>query len=159
MEKNILINLGLWSLIGIFLFSLFVIIVFRTGFVWKSRNKKGLLKKKQSLSGYLGMLILPIGIISIQLLFSYFSFEDNIIFSFAKIFLLNYFLYGILFIYDTFIIDYIILSLWRPKFLKIPKNLNSKSMNEHILISIPIGAIIGLVITFISVLIFYYLIL
>ncbi len=157
MEENIITNLILWSLIGIFIFNLFVIIVFRTGFVWKSRNKKGLLKKKQSLLGYLSMLILPIGIISIQLLFSYFSFNST--FSFTKIFLLNYLLYAILFVYDTFVIDYITLSLWKPKFLKIPKNLNSKSMNKHILISIPFGAIIGLIITLISVLIFYYLIL
>jgi hypothetical protein len=157
MEKNIITNLILWSLIGIFLFNLFVIIVFRTGFVWKSRNKKGLLKKKQSFWGYLSMLILPTAIVIIQLLFNYFSFNST--FSFTKIFLLNYLLYAILFVYDTFVIDYITLSLWKPKFLKIPKNLNSKSMNKHILISIPFGAIIGLIITLISVLIFYYLIL
>ncbi len=152
-------NLGIWSSIGIVLFSIFVIIVFRTGFVWKSRDKDGLLKKKQSLTGKLSLLILPVSFILLQIAFSYFSFDKNSTASYWSIFIINYMLFGVLFTYDTFVIDYIVLSLWTPKFLKIPSTLNKDSMRKHILFSIPIGFLIGFILTLSSVSIFYYLLL
>ena len=45
--------LAVWSLIGAVLFSLFVLVVFRTGIVYTSRGEDGLLKEKIPLSGYL----------------------------------------------------------------------------------------------------------
>ena len=157
--KNLLMNLGIWSSIGIALFSIFVVIVFRTRFVWKSRDKDGLLKKKQSLTGKLSSLILPVSFILLQIEFSYFSFDKNSTASYWSIFIINYMLFAVLFTYDTLVIDYIVLSLWKPKFLKIPSTLNKDSMRKHILFSIPIGFLIGFILTLSSVSIFYYLLL
>jgi hypothetical protein len=150
---NPIINLLASSVIAILIFTIFVIFVFRTGLVWKSRNKDGLLKKKHSLASVLSMLILPAGFIVLQVIFSRLTFEatDHI----SIVLSMNFMLFAILFIYDSLVIDYLVLSLWRPDWLKIPSTLNKDSMKKHILISIPIGTIIGAVMTLISTSIFY----
>ena len=58
---DVFLYLVLWSLIGIFIANIFYIIVFRTGIVWTSRNKDGLLKKKIQISGIFAMLTILIG--------------------------------------------------------------------------------------------------
>jgi hypothetical protein len=56
----------------------------------------------------------------------------------------------ILLIYDTLVIDYLVIVKWRPKFLLIPEAMNAQSMRQHILATIPVGPVIGLVLTALS---------
>ena len=53
---SVLIYLGLWSLVGAAVFSLYVVFVFRSGEVYKARNEEGHLKKKIPLKGILSMV-------------------------------------------------------------------------------------------------------
>jgi hypothetical protein len=147
----------LWSVIGFTAFSAYVFMVFRTGIVYTARKQDGTLKERIPPSGYLNMLILLISIVGFQCLANYFGLvRENIVLSFFSLFLLNFGHYLILFIFDSVIIDGLVLSVWRPKFLSLPDTLGRESMKKHILVSIPIGTIAGIGLTGVSTVISYF---
>ena len=122
--------------------------VFRTKLVYTARNQDGTLKERIPLSGYLNMLILLISIVGFQCLANYIGLaRENIVLTFFSLFLLNFGHYLILFVFDSLVIDGLVLSVWRPKFLGIPDTMGRESMKTHVLASIPIGTIAGIVLT------------
>jgi len=132
--------LGLWGAIGCALFSVFVVVVFRTGIVFTARQEDGTLKKRIPLTGYLAMLIIPFDIVSLQVVANYFGLARRALeVSFFSLFLLNLGHYLILLIFDSVVIDGLVLSVWRPGFLQLPDAIGRESMKRHILLSIPIG--------------------
>ena len=167
---GVLLYLGLWGFAGCFFFSLFVIVVFRTGFVWKARNKEGLLKKKLPAGSIAGMLLIPAAILGLQVCADYFGFKEGIFssstlpgsgWSLNKVlylFLFNFHLYLLLFAYDTIVVDYLVLVKWRPRFLKIPNTLTDESMKKHIKYSIPVGIGVGIVLSLISTAVSYFIV-
>ena len=125
--------------------------VFRTKLVYTARNQDGTLKERIPLSGYLNMLILLISIVGFQCLANYIGLaRENIVLTFFPLFLLNFGHYLILFVFDSLVIDGLVLSVWRPKFLGIPDTMGRESMKTHVLESIPIGTIAGIVLTGVS---------
>ncbi len=158
--RQIVTYLALWSIIGIAAFNVFVIVVFRTGIVWAARTRDGKLKKRIPWAGIFAMLSILGGIVGLQTAANYFGLASwGIPLSFGQLFLLNFGHYLILLAYDTFVIDYLVLSRWRPAFLLIPDEMNTESMREHIIASLPIGTIIGAVLTAISTAITYFMLL
>jgi hypothetical protein len=148
----------LWGLIGCALFSIIVIILFRTRLVYTARKPDGTLKDKIPLSGKLAMLILPISYFIFQVFSNNMGLvQQGITLTFGHLFLLNYGVYLILFLYDTFFIDGFVLATWRPTFLQLPDEMGKESMKKHILISIPIGLLIGAILTIISTTASYFL--
>lgn len=149
---ELLLYLLLWGSIGSAIFTIFVILVFRTGLVWKTRNEDYKFKKEIPVIGFVAIATIPVGIISLQVLANYISLElQNISLDFLGLFVINYLLYITLFLYDTLVIDLVFLGVWRPAFLKLPDVKNdSSSIKHHILISIPVGLIFGLIVTLIS---------
>ena len=140
-----------WSLSGCVLFSLFVLIAFRTGLVYTARKEDGTLKNRIPLKGILAMTIIPLGLFGLYLVSNYFGWaQKGIPLDFGSLFLLNYGVYVILFVYDTLIIDGLVISTWRPTFLKIPATMGKESMKKHILISLPIGLLIGAILTLVG---------
>lgn len=157
---ELLLYLFIWGSIGSTIFTLFVIVVFRTGLVWKTRNEDYKFKKKIPIIGYIAMASIPVGIISLQILANYLSLNPQTYSpDFMTLFVINYLLYLILFLYDTLIVDLLVLGIWKPAFLKLPNPTDdNSSIKTHILISIPIGMIFGGIFTLISTLIsFHYL--
>ena len=73
------------------------------------------------------------------------------------LFLLNYGHYLTLFLFDTLVIDGLLLGVWRPQFLRLPKTMGGASMKEHILKSIPVGIASGIVLTALSTLLSFLL--
>lgn len=156
--NQIFLFLLTWGIIGCGFFFLQVVIFFRTGLVYTARKKDGTLKSEIPLSGKLAMLIVPISYIVFQVTSNYFGLvRQGFIFNFWNLFLLNYGVYLILFIFDTLFIDGFVLPIWRPATLQLPDEMNKESMKEHILISIPIGLLIGAILTFISTTTSYFL--
>ncbi len=152
--------LGVWSAIGCAIFSVFVVVVFRTGLVFVARKQDGTLKKRIPFGGYLTMLTIPLGIIGLQLVANYFGLARRALeVSFASLFLLNLGHYLILFTFDTLVIDGLVLSLWRPGFLQLPDSIGWQSMKRHILMSVPIGTLLGTGLVAISSLISYFTVL
>jgi hypothetical protein len=147
----------LWTLIGCTSFSIFVIVVFRTGLAWVARNRTGELKKDIPLRGYLTMLVIPLSIIGLLLVSNYVSLQRNgIELGFLSLWLLNLGYYLILLLYDMLVIDYFVLLVWRLKFLDIPEELERGSMKQHFIMSLPVGVGAGAVITLIGTLISYF---
>ena len=157
-SSTVLSYLILWSAIGIIPFTIFVIIAFRTGLVYTARKPDGILKDEIPLSGKLAMLILPVSYFVFQVFSNYFGLvQQNIFLNYWNLFLLNYGVYIILFLFDTFFIDGFVLAVWRPAFLQIPDEMGKESMKKHILISIPIGLLIGAILTLTSTTASYFL--
>ena len=147
----------LWSVVGCLAFSVFVIVVFKTGVAWIARNRTGELKQDMPLQGYLAMLIIPLSIIGLELAANYVSLKRNgVDLRFQHLWLLNFGLYIILLLYDTLVIDYLVLLVWRPSFLEIPDELERGSMRQHLLLSLPIGVGAGVVITSLIALISHF---
>ena len=148
-----------WSVVGCSIFNVFVIIVFRSGIVWEARDKGGTLKRDIPLRGYLTMLVIPFGIIALQVMSNILSLRRvGISLEFMRLWLLNFGYYLILLVYDTLVIDYFVLLIWRPNFLAIPEDLNQGSMKKHFYASIWVGLGAGFILTTLGTLIsFFYI--
>lgn len=156
MVPAILTGLAIWSAIGIIAFNLYVVFVFRTGIVYTARNRNGTLKREMSWQGVLASASILILSIAMLLLFDYFSLRtlpQSLLF--WQIFLLNYALYGILFLYDTLVIDILVLAIWRPGFLRIPQQMNTESMRVHVQASLARGGFIVGILALVSTVIGY----
>ena len=154
---RILGYLAAWSAIGCAVFGVYVVVVFRTGIVYTAREEDGTLKKRIPLSGYLNMLILLLGIVGLQVAANYLGLARKAIeIGFLSLFLLNFGHYLILFIFDTAVIDGLVLSVWRPGFLQLPDAMGAESMKKHILLSIPVGTVFGIGLTAVSTVVSYF---
>ena len=104
------------------------------------------------------MLILPMSYFLFQVTSNYFGLvRYGVGLNYWNLFLLNYGVYLILFLFDTFFIDGFVLTIWRPAFLQLPDEMGKESMKKHILVSIPIGLAIGAILTIISTTTSYFL--
>ena len=140
----------MWGVIGSTFFTLLVVIFFLTGVIYAAVEKPAPKTKKK---GRIGSLIILVGILSIQILSTNISLTRyQLTNDLIGIYLLNYALYLILFVYDTFIIDILILVKWHPDFLHLPNEEVFTSSSYH-LKTLILGSILGLLITTISVVI------
>jgi hypothetical protein len=135
-------------------FSLYIVVVFRTGIVYTSREQDGTLKQRLPLSGVLSSLSILVGIIAVQLAssFSLLSTQSDPV-SFWVLLAVNYALFLVLFLYDTLVIDYFVIGRWRPAILHLPDEMDAGSMAEHIRASMVVAPLIGLVLSLVSTLV------
>jgi len=151
MIDQIITYLLFWGLIGCGLFALLVVVFFRTGIVYTARKQDGTIKDEIPLQGKLAMLILPVCYVLFQIISNYLGLvQKEISPTFWSLFLLNYAVYLSLFFFDTLFIDAFVIAIWRPRFLRIPAAMGRESMRTHILASIPVGLLIGLVLSLAS---------
>lgn len=149
--------LTVWSFIGFVAFSIYVIVVFRSGLVYTSRKQDGTLKDRIPLSGIVNMLLLLLIIVGFQILANYAGLaRGGVDIRFMPLFSLNFGHYFILFLFDTLVIDGLVLGVWRPGFLRLSDDIGGESMKKHILISIPVGMAAGIGLTAISSAISYF---
>ena len=154
---EVLSFLFLWSLVGSLAFSAFVVLAFRTGIVFSARNEEGHLKEAIPLRGYLVMGAFLICIVGFLVLANYLGlYRRGFQLSLSAFFVLNLALFLILFLYDTLVIDGLVIGYWRPAFLNLPEAMGKDSMRTHILKSIPVGVVFGLIISAISSVISFY---
>lgn len=143
--------LALWCAIGCVLFSLFVVVAFRTGFVYTARREDGLLKERIPVKGVMAMLTVPVAYIALQLVANSLGLaRRGVSLGFGRLYLLNFAHYLVLFLYDTLVIDGLVIGVWRPSFLRLPDAMGRQSMKRHMLVSIPAGLLIGAALTAIS---------
>lgn len=146
------------GIIGAVLFSLFVVFLFRSGLVYTARDEQGLLKKKIPLAGYLtsgGFLVL---IMLFLVGSNYFGLHlAGYQISIWGLYALNLALFLILFLFDTLVIDGLVIGQWRPGFLHLPDAMDAESMREHIKKSVPAGTLFGLIISLLCTAISFYL--
>ena len=153
--EEVLGYLGLWSASGCALFSVFVVTVSRTGIVFTAMKEDGTPKKQIPLYDCLAMLIIPLGIVSLQV-WQTSSGWHAIEVSFPSLFPLNLGHYLILFIFNSVVIGCLVLFAWCPGFLRLPDAMGWESMKRHILLSIPIGTVVGIGLAAVSTAISYF---
>ena len=143
--------LALWSALGCTLFSVFVVVAFRSGLGYTARHQDGTLKQRIPLRGVLAMLIIPVAILLLQLAGNFLEIaRSGVRLGFGPLYPLNFVHYLNLFLYDTLVIDGLVLAKWRLAFLNLPVEMGRDSMGRHMLISIPVGAVLGAAITLIT---------
>ncbi|MEJ2551102.1 MAG: hypothetical protein P8Z42_07420 [Anaerolineales bacterium] len=146
-----------WSAVGAFAFCIYVFAVFRGGLVYTARKQDGTLKERIPLSGILNMLLLLLIIVGFQILANYYGLaRSGLTIPFMVLFLLNFVHYIILFLFDTLVIDGLVIGVWRPEFLRLPDDMGAESMKKHMLKSIPVGIVAGVALTVISTAISYF---
>ena len=154
-----LFYLGIWSLIGAALFSTYVIFAFRTNLVYAARKDDGTLKDRIPAHGYLAMaafLLAFVGFLVLANACGLARIAFNI--SLGNLFVLNFALYIILLLYDTLVIDGLVLSLWRPAILQLPAAMGWESMKEHMLRSIPVGLAFGVILAAVSAILSFFMV-
>jgi hypothetical protein len=154
---NIISNIIIWFLIGACFLNIITLYVFRTGLVYKSRKKDGTLKKKMSIKGFLSFLIMSILILIFFLAFDYFVFRDIGQIKYIWVLSVNLVLLLLLDLYDAYVIDFLVLTKWRPGFLKLNEELTPDSMRFHIKKQFTAGWIIKIPLILISSILFYFL--
>ena len=123
----------LWTLIGAAAFSLIVIYLFRSGKVYDSRTEEGHLQERMSLKGLLTMLSFLVLIVAFITFTNFISlFSQGVDLKFWSVFGLNLALIIILIVYDSLVIDWLVIGHWRPAFLQLPEAMDKDQMVEHI---------------------------
>ncbi len=154
---EVLSYLAVWSIVGSIAFSVFVVLAFRTGIVFTARNEEGSLKEKIPLRGYLAMMGFMFCIVGFMVLANFIGLSrKGYVLSFGALFSLNLALFLILFLFDTIVIDGLVIGYWRPGFFDLPDAMGWDSMKKHMLKSIPAGTVFGLVISAISTVIPFF---
>lgn len=155
---EILKYITFWAGIGIIIFNVVILYLFRSGAAFTARNRDGNLKKKIPLKGLIAMGFFCLGIIGILVLASYLGIKSpGFKVSFLQLFIINLLLYSILFAYDTFVIDWLVIVKWRPHFLNIPDTMTRESMIRHIKTSIPVGMGLGIIFSLAGAVVTYFL--
>jgi hypothetical protein len=140
-----------WSFAGALAFSLFVVAAFRSGLVFTARKQDGTLKDHVPPAGMAAMAGFVLTLVAFILLANRLGLAGYISHTtFYQLFLLNLALYLVLFAFDTLVIDALVLGRWRPSFLKIPSEMGSTSMAEHIRRSLSIGLLSGVVLSLLT---------
>jgi len=154
---NTIINTVIWFLIGTCLLNIMTLYVFLTGIVYKSRKKDGTLKKKMSIKGFLSFFIMLILILIFFLAFDYFVFRDMGQIKYIWVLSVNLVLLLLLDLYDAYVIDFLVLTKWKPGFLKLSEELTPDSMRFHIKKQFTVGWSIKLPLILLSSAVFYFL--
>ena len=149
------INLVIFFLTGCFSLLLLTFIVYKTGAVHKSRDSKGQLKKKQSLSSIVMMTIVLILIISFFVLFGLFTFTQETGLP-QKILLISGLMLLLVF-FDSFFIDIFLIGILRPSFLHIPDETTLQTIKIHVIKTCTIGWLFIVPIILISAVIEHFL--
>jgi len=150
-----LINMLIFFFIGCFSLMLLTLIAYKTGLVHKTRDSAGHLKKKQSISGFIIMIIIFFLMTSFFNLFQILSFNNKS--NYLEIVLWSSILILLLILFDSLFIDLLLIGKIRPSFLHIPDETTIDTMRIHVKRTFTIGWIFVIPIVLISSLITYFI--
>jgi hypothetical protein len=140
-----------WSATGAAAFSLVVIYLFRSGRVYDARTEEGHLKQRMSLRGLLTMLSFMALVVAFITMTNVLSLVcRGIEPRFWSLFGLNLSLILVLIVYDSLVIDWLIIGHWRPRFLNLPKAMDKEQMKEHIRRTFIVGPLFALLLALLS---------
>jgi len=150
-----IISIIVFFAIGMFLLLVLTLTVYRTGIVHKTRDSAGHLRKKQSFSGSIILLIVFALIVTFLLVFQLLTFSAES--KFTEIIMGTSILMGLLLLFDSFFIDLILIGRIRPSFLNIPSETTLRSMRLHVAKTFTLGWIFIIPIIFVSSFIAYWI--
>ena len=148
---QVLIYFSTWSFIGVIAFSLIVVYLFRSGRVYDSRTKEGHFKQKIELKGLISITSFLILVVMFLTISNFLSLiRSGAVFNCWHIFSLNLGLITILILYDTLVIDWIVIAHWRPAFLRLPDAMNKVQMLEHVRRTVQVAPFIAILVATLS---------
>jgi hypothetical protein len=156
MLTHLLGNMAIWGVLGACLLNVIVVVVYRTGLVHTARKKDGTLKRKVPIAGLLIMLAMLLLTVAFIVLFDYSTFSPHQPSGVAEVLLVNFAFVLLLVLYDSLVIDILVLGLWRPAFLHLPAELTLESMVFHVKKQFTVGWLFIVPVVFVSALIFTY---
>ena len=143
-------HVGKWSLVGAVGFTLLLILAKVTKAFQLVRDEVGLYRKPMPLGGWMVMAGFVLTIFLFLIAATYFGLHmKGISPSFWTLWLMNFMTFFTLLLFDTFIIDILILVLWHPAFLKLPDMDVCTSISFH-LKTMLFGTIFSIAISFIG---------
>jgi hypothetical protein len=143
-------HVGNWSLVGAVGFTLLLILASITKAFQLVRDEEGLFRKPMPLGGWIVMAGFFLTIFLFFIAAAYFGLLiKGMSPSFWVLWLMNFLIFFTLLLFDTFIIDILILVLWHPAFLKLPDKEMFVSITFH-LKTMLFGTIFNIVASFIS---------
>ena len=126
-------NVEKWSLVGTAGFTLLLILASVTKAFQLTRDEEGRLRKPMPLGGRVVMAGFILTIFLFLIAAVYFGLHmKGISLSFWTLWLMNFMIFFTLLLFDTFIIDILILVLWHPAFLKLPNTEMFTSATFHL---------------------------
>jgi len=141
---------GKWSLIGAVGFTLLLVLAIVTKAFQLARDEEGQLRKPMPLGGriLMGGFFLTIFLFFIASV--YFGlYTKGIRTTFWALWLMNFLIFFAVLLFDTFIIDILILVVWHPDFLKLPDKEMFTSAAFHLKTMLP-GTIFSIATSFIG---------
>ena len=143
-------HVGKWSLVGVAGFTLMLILAIVTKAFQLVRDEEGRLRKPMPLGGWIVMAGFVLTIFLFLIAAAYFGLHmKGLSPSFWTLWLMNFLIFFTLLLFDTFIIDILILVLWHPTFMKLPDKEMFTSATFH-LKTMLFGTIYSIVTSFIG---------
>lgn len=140
----------IWGLVGILCFTLILLVVLKSGLMAKVRDENGELRKPMPLVGKLAKLMMVFSVVLYFWVVDYFGVvKPGFDPSFLHLFLLNLGLFLIILLYDTFVIDILIIVIWHPDFLPLTDAPGFTSIKYHLKTLLP-GTLLGLFFSLLS---------
>jgi hypothetical protein len=140
---------GKWSLVGAAGFTILLILAKVTKAFQLVRDEEGLFRKPMPLGGWMALAGFVLAIFLFFIAAAYFGLhQKGISPSFWTLWLMNFLIFFTLLLFDTFIIDILILVLWHPAFLKLPDMDVHTSILFH-LKTMLFGTIFSIVVSFV----------
>lgn len=145
-----------WSIGICIVFDFIVVYLFRSGIVARTRDERGELRKRMRFRDKMPILIFMLGIVGGILLYDISVIPAGT--SLWGVGLWNFCMIIALVLYDSLIIDLLVIGVWRPPFLHLPDHYNMESMIRHVKKTFIVGWIFIIPLTVIPSVLYYYLI-
>lgn len=139
-----------WGLIGSLALTVYLVGAWQAGYLGAVRNESGELRRHVPLAGVLtgvGSLLMYVVLLVVADL--RLVRTSGVPVPFSMLLMLDYLTYMFWLLFDTIIIDIVVVALWHPAFLRLPDPEAHGSAAYH-LRTIPRGMIIGIVIAALS---------
>ena len=154
LSNPLLASIVVAGILGSLLFSVFLILMARSGIAAEIRDEEGHFKKLKGIRAWFGMLFFIAFLLSVliggNLLYAHWINSNLTLFNrFLNAFGVFLFLH----VYDLLIIDYLIVVKWHPAFLNLPETGYYSTMKPHIvgfIRGLPLGIVFSVIAATIS---------
>ncbi|MBN1777779.1 MAG: hypothetical protein JW811_06610 [Clostridiales bacterium] len=136
------------------LYSLTVYLHFRLGFVRETRDEQGRLKAKQSRKGKLVFLGFFLVIIAAFVGLDWFLLPQSAKLGFLVVAGVNLLMMTLLVVYDSLVIDLLVIGVIRPQFLHLPEKMDLAEMKIHVKKTFAVCWIVSVLVSLISAVVF-----
>ena len=139
-----------WGLTGSVVLTIYLVVMWQLGYLGAVRNEAGELRRHMPRAGVLtgiGSLLMYIALLVVADVSDLFAVES--VPSFFDLLAVNYLVYTFWLLFDTLVIDILIVGVWHPRFLRLPEREAHGGAAYH-LRTVPQGMVVGLIVVLIA---------